>query len=707
MDANPRAIRELQRQYEKVRKIVDDSPIASSLSLIQDELALCMGSLSSQSRSLLLLAKSEDEISLLRNLLEVNQIDQFQLALEPNDACTSTQKSYSEITLSFQGTQGQLLTKTIDPKPGASFVIGRNEQQSSVVVDRDLTLISGVHAELRFGSHSELSIRDLGSLNGTFVNQLKCKPSQWIEISCADKVIFGAQHEQPGTASLILKSDEKHVPSESHESPYSVAVTTGLLLLSDDDLESCAQSVKAALLASSASTLIVVLDRSSTKASDKDLARLGAKLSRIGDSVHFFPIFLSPLIPDGDSTLLIPEAQPEYESFLAQIKSSHDETFFLSSLARSLSKVVSQVRQQYESAIKAHTEEQSPDSGVSNELPSKRSGGSSSSTVSSDLITRYDTLIQILKNSLADKKAEFLDDYSPNSLTRSLEKELSDLSQSRVRKEDMVRIALQPPITHQGSESLHEYMLSYCHQLLGEWSQSVLDVVLDGTVDGDSISKLYLEASHKEQESDKVTTYSQSATRPDIRLDINSILTAEIAPPVTFTLIRFPGFLGYIFKNLRGQIMSIGGTIVIVGGMLTPQIRDSLKETVLPALLPVIGVLTWLAYRRELNQKSQDSLEKLKKDVRSYYVVYIKNRLEKVTTGLLDLLMRDREKFKIRLAAPVKKVVPENEQGKVVQPSDDSGNPPIELNRASLSKMTRQIDALAKINDDLEKSSKS
>ena len=704
MAVGPRAVRELQKQYEKVKKIVDDSPIASSLSLIQDELTLCMESLNSQSRSLLLLAKSADEISLLRNLLEANEIDQFQLALESNDARPSTPKSYSEIALSFQSPKGELLKKTIDPKPGSSLVIGRNDQKSSVVVDRDLTLISGVHAEIRFGSHLELSLRDLGSLNGTFVNQVKCKPTQWIDISIGDTVTFGAQHEQPGTASLVLQSEEKHVQSESSQSPYSVAVTTGLLLLSDDDPDSSLQSVKAALTASSASTLIVVLDRSSTKASDKDLSRLGAKLARTGDSVHFFPIYLTPFVPDGDSTLLIPEAQPEYESFLSQIRSSHDETFFLSSLARSLSKVASQVRQQYEVAIKAHTEDQSPDLGVSNEPSSTRGGGSASSKPSSDLINRYDGLIQILKNSLADKKAEFLDDYSPNSLTRSLDQELSELSQSRVRKEDMVRIALQPPITHQGSESLHEYMLSYCHQLLGEWSQSVLEIVLDGKVDGDSISKLYLEASHKDQENDAATTYAQSSTRPDIRLDITKILSAEIAPPVTFTLIRFPGFLGYIFKNLRGQIMSIGGTIVIVGGMLTPQIRDSLKETVLPALLPVIGVLTWLAYRRELNQKSQDSLDKLKKDVRSYYVVYTKNRLEKVTSGLLDLLIRDKESFKIRLAAPVKKALPEVEQVEAAQPSGDSGDLPVELNRAALSKMSRQIDVLAKIIDDLDQS---
>jgi len=114
--------------------------------------------------------------------------------------------------------------------------------------------------------------------------------------------------------------------------------------------------------------------------------------------------------------------------------------------------------------------------------------------------------------------------------------------------------------------------------------------------------------------------------------------------------------------------------------------------------------LTWLAYRRELNQKSQDSLDKLKKDVRSYYVVYIKNRLEKVTSGLLDLLIRDKESFKIRLVAPVKKALPEVKQLEAAQPSSDSGDVPVELNRAALSKMSRQIDALAKIIDDLDQS---
>lgn len=705
MDVSHRAFRELRRNFEKVRKIIGDSPINRSLLSAQDNLTICIEAVENKTRTLLLLAESEKEISLLRDLLDKNSIKEFQIKSQNIVTKPSNDQSLPEVFVSFQVPPDEELRVKLDFHACSSFVIGRNERKSNLLIDRCLTLISGVHAEICFDSNSKLSLRDLGSLNGTYVNRIKCEPNKWIDISNKDQVVFGGAYSVPGTGTLLFETDGYGVKPESNEQTVSLAVTTGLLLLPNDDVESAVQCVETAVETSSASTLIVLLNRSATQSTEKQLTRLGEKLSSTKNSIYFFPVYLSPYVASNGFTLLIPEAQKEYESLIAQMRSSFDEQFLLSSMLNSLTRIVGQICKLYELAINANMLESSRNmssSGVGQH--GKEQAASDKSAY--HLITRYEGLIQVLKNSLAAKKEEFLDDYSVQSMTRSIDQELSTLSQSRKQADGLIRISLEPPVTNASSDTLHKHMLSFCHNLLSEWSNSVLESVLDNSESSDSVSRLYLEASYAYQVDDKSGSYSKSNSRPELELNINEILNAKIAPPVTYTLIRFPGFLGYIFKNLRGQIMSIGGTIVIVGGMLTSQIRDGLKEIVLPALLPVIGVLTWLAYSREMNQKSDEAIDKLKKDARTYYVAYTKSRIEKVTVALVDLLTKDKELFRNKLLTTLQELDPNCEQNSANKESaDETGSLSQDLSRADLSKMNRQLESLNKLVDELERSS--
>lgn len=694
MDRVPRENRELERQLDKLMRIVNESPIKATLSKVQEDLADCRKTLNAQIRSLMLIASSGDQLSMLRKLVAKSNIDDIFSVIDCEASGIMKCKSDIRIHILVKSATGRVTESKVDFQPETSIVVGRHPTKSALVIDRDLTLVSGVHAELRMSANSEISLRDLGSLNGTFVNQVKSDPHQWVDISIEDHISLGGQDGILGSAVLSFSSSRINHGIEHAKQNCSLVVTTVLLLLSNTDSNAATEDVRSVLSTSSASTVIALLNRSSTALGNMDLVSLRSELNKLGPRVFLFCIYLEPYAPEDGMTVMIPEAQPEYESLIIQLRASHEYSLFASSLSRSLSRAADCLREKYVNVVKASYGAESTDATSLRTLPSQMKGVHTGHPLA-DIYSRYDTLIQELKNSLASRKAELLDDYSPHSLTRSLDQEISSLTRVRERKNDIINISLIPPSFHSGDISLHQYMILYCHSLLSAWSNSLLDSVFDDDGVKDCISRLHKEATQLLNTEPYYHGTSEVSQRPKLYLDINMVLNAEIAPPETFAVIRYPGLLGYIFKNLRGQIMSIGGTIVIVGGMLTQQIRDGLKETVLPALLPLIGVLTWLAYRQDLNHKSEEAIERLKKDLRSYYIVYVKSRLDKVASALLDLLIQDKNSFGSTLPDVVMQPTMAVQESIILDVSNYDMIPP-QLTRSAIAKMTRQIEILTK-----------
>lgn len=70
---------------------------------------------------------------------------------------------------------------------GKKYIIGRKNADINI----DHQLISRNHLELTFYSNNLINIRDLGSRNGTYINNTKVNPYQEIKFSSKDKLSFG------------------------------------------------------------------------------------------------------------------------------------------------------------------------------------------------------------------------------------------------------------------------------------------------------------------------------------------------------------------------------------------------------------------------------------------------------------------------------------------------------------------------------------
>ncbi len=90
------------------------------------------------------------------------------------------------IEISFFENNNLIFNKKLSFDTTKNFKIGRNESND---IQYSLKIISSYHAELKF-ENSQLFIQDLGSTNGTFINNEKISPNQWILLKNTDDISF-------------------------------------------------------------------------------------------------------------------------------------------------------------------------------------------------------------------------------------------------------------------------------------------------------------------------------------------------------------------------------------------------------------------------------------------------------------------------------------------------------------------------------------
>lgn len=107
------------------------------------------------------------------------------------------------INLTFEGSQ----VKTIQLVQGA-FEVGREPETAEICLP--IPTVSGRHALLRLDEQNVLSVTDLGSTNGTYLNGKELEPQQEINVNVQDEIIFGDSH----LASFVFVEDEESAEDE-------------------------------------------------------------------------------------------------------------------------------------------------------------------------------------------------------------------------------------------------------------------------------------------------------------------------------------------------------------------------------------------------------------------------------------------------------------------------------------------------------------
>jgi len=92
--------------------------------------------------------------------------------------------------------------QTIQLVQGA-FEVGREPETAEICLP--IPTVSGRHALLRLDEKNVLSVTDLGSTNGTYINGKELEPQQEICVNIQDEIVFGDSH----LASFVFLEDEE------------------------------------------------------------------------------------------------------------------------------------------------------------------------------------------------------------------------------------------------------------------------------------------------------------------------------------------------------------------------------------------------------------------------------------------------------------------------------------------------------------------
>jgi FHA domain len=108
--------------------------------------------------------------------------------------------------------------------PREVITVGRRDPQSGNLPDVDLTPFAGYrmgvsrnHATLNIDSTNRMTVQDLGSSNGTFLNGVRLTPHSRYRVQHGDEIRFGQLGLRVLIAPQILDHDSEAVPNP-HES---------------------------------------------------------------------------------------------------------------------------------------------------------------------------------------------------------------------------------------------------------------------------------------------------------------------------------------------------------------------------------------------------------------------------------------------------------------------------------------------------------
>jgi uncharacterized coiled-coil protein SlyX len=101
-----------------------------------------------------------------------------------------------------------------------------------------------------------------------------------------------------------------------------------------------------------------------------------------------------------------------------------------------------------------------------------------------------------------------------------------------------------------------------------------------------------------------------------------------------------------MLKNLKGQIISIVGTVMMFIAGVDKEISSTIKFILVPALVPFILALIWLSYKQDKEAKVEEVTGKLQKEIANYYQSYVKGLVDRLMQRIGGLLEAEERHFR-------------------------------------------------------------
>jgi pSer/pThr/pTyr-binding forkhead associated (FHA) protein len=534
-----------------------------------------------------------------------------------------------------------------------SQVIGRNPSVTQILLPDRLNLVSGRHIEIKPLTDEQWQIRDLESSNGTFINGKRLKPQEWQTLKPHDQIVLGSSSQATGSAILVFE-----VPTKDDVHPSHVEVQNLLnshiicLVISPQTLSEQAQRFLQLAQDSDIAKLLIIVDRSGISDIDsfnRSLDTIKKSLPQKLNSSNFelIPLILKPFAASAGATVFAPQSQPEFEQLCDDLKKfaeNETESTLVKSGTRKLQKIANQIE-----AILVEKDTTVKDNLQQNENQLKEL---SVNTLKKNIDKTYrqvderrDSFFRQVRSDLTLAKADLLNEFKQSSIfykiqqfTKNLYPQVSDRDAFR---HISLRVA-KTSVKSKSSNNVHAMAVELCHDELTKWSISEWKKIQTEYFDGGF--RTLLQKSHETLNFIPEVKISKSVFVSSQTLNVQSVLGFTEVEPTFELRYKQPGFIGYMLKNLRGQVIAIGGLLAMFGTSIG--VADSIKPFIIPCLLPIVLALVSISHKQEKETKIHDTYEKLQRDAISHYQSYTKMLVDRLSQRINSLLDAEDKNFR-------------------------------------------------------------
>ncbi len=549
-----------------------------------------------------------------------------------------------------------------------SQMIGRHPS-CQIRLPNDLTLVSGHHAELkptsdtnRDAGYTQWQLCDRNSTNGTYVNGDRLQGCQILQNS--DRISLGSPSLTEKSAMLTFECQmPAPPPSFETDTDYRQLFDGAIVCLVIDPTQPLSMADKyfvaqASQAAISKLLVIAALPGGSIPESIKvNLADLQTWLNNQPHQavLEVISLLLSPFTAKPGATVLMPHAQLNFERLCQSL-----ETAVQGNIEDALIQYVATCFDSQLRAIEAFLHTQQVLIMQNNEQEEEQSKELSPSSLKEQgrkllakVNTEKDLAFRQIKTEINQSKSKLLDDLRRSSLPYKVQEFLEELEFVETRQKGYCYIRLKVGNALESDADIsvvHLAAMQLINTELKQWATDEWKRIYNPYNEG-GIKRL-VEKSDKALNVFPRLTLPGSLLRHSDKLTIEPILQASIVQPFCETRYKHTTIGGYLVKNIRMQAMQWAGLFAMIATPLMLLLPDqhtgsgNLRGYILLLVLPVIIPCLFFSYRYERKEKSQEAVERLRKDLMGHYQSIVKSLVDKVAQHLITLLDGEERQFR-------------------------------------------------------------
>ena len=563
-----------------------------------------------------------------------------------------------------------LQTVTAENEQDTRYELSTLETQSigrhpncQIRFSNDLTLVSGHHAKLQpvleseRDAHTQWKLCDCNSTNGTYINGDRLYDCQILQNG--DRLSFGSPSLIPKSAAIAFECQTPQVPSSFETDADHRRLFDGMVVclvidpthpLSITDQHFIAQANQATV-----AKLVVIAALPGGMVSESTKANLADLQTWINDQPHqsvleVISLLMSPFTANSGATVLMPHAQVNFDQLCQSLETTTQGSVENALIQHVIAcfeiqtKAIAATLQTQEAVLmqKSEPEEQSKElSPTSLKEQSRR--------LLAKVNTEKDLVFRQIKTDINHSKSKLLDDLRKSSLPYKVQKFLEELEFVETRRKSYcyIRLKVENALESDADISVvHLAAMQLINTELRKWTTDEWRRVHNTYVEGGI--KQFVDKSDKALSVIPHLTLPGSLIHHSCRLTIEPILQTSVVQPFCETRYKHTTLGGYLFKNIRMQAMQWVGLIMLIAAPIALLFHQEAvnRGLIFLAVSPIIIPCLLFSYKQERKEKSEEAVERLRKDLLSHYQSIVKSLADKLAQHLITLVEVEERQFR-------------------------------------------------------------